>query len=94
MNVTFLPLEIWELTPWIWARIYDSIEAVKTYIWKTYNKDIKLKYISRKNNELEDILDLWYMVSLWIHVNKDFIEDTKDWNIDETNYFNFTKSKR
>ena len=78
-----------------WAKAMDSIMAVKKYIKETYNKDIQFKqFKSDDSKTLNELLDLWYMVTLGIMIDIDFTKDVADWKIDEKNYFNFTNWKK
>lgn len=76
------------------ADVSDSILAVKQYIKETYKKDLKVKSFKSSDTEkLKYYLDLGYMVTIGIKVDKTFTDDVKDWKIDETNYFNFNNEK-
>lgn len=84
----------WLLSTKKWALVSDSILAVKMYIAEKYKKNLKvITFKSSDTEKLKYYLDLGYMVTIGIKVDKTFTDDVKDWKIDETNYFKFNNEK-
>lgn len=84
----------WLLSYTTWGSALQWILAILSYVNTKYKR--KFTFESIKNNDyikINQILETWYALTLWIKVNHVFINDTKDWKIDETNYFKFTTWK-
>ena len=60
-----------------WAYLIHSAEATAEYY------GINLITFSKNDKLFEKVLELGYMVWVWISVSKDFYNDYKDWSIDK-----------
>jgi hypothetical protein len=84
----------WKLSVTSWWKAIDWIKATIDYANKKYWKNIKYEIIPSINlKRINELLDLWYAISIMIKVNQKFIDDVKDWKMDESNYFKYTTWK-
>ena len=84
----------WLLDPTSWWRWSDWIVAVNNYLEKNLKKRVKVAHIKSDNfKKINEYLDLWYMITISIKVDWDFIKDVKDWKIDEKDYIKYKDEK-
>jgi len=75
----------WQLSDKNWAYLINSAKAVAEYLW------VNLLVIDKHSKDFDNLIEHWYMIGMWISVNKEFYDDYKDWDID--NYKDYSKYK-
>lgn len=87
-----IDLSIWECLKawtldlqkgWYYSENRDIVSKIRLGNYIEFNKDTKY---------FDNILDMWYMVQVWIKVNRKFIHDLKDdWKLNSINdYIEYT----
>jgi len=89
MKIGLKQVKLWKLIDKVWGKWSDWIYVIYDYIvdnaddrwWKIPNL-IEFKNTTKDKKELEKWIDRGYMVTIGIKVNKTFIKDARDWDID------------
>lgn len=69
--------ELWLLDDKKWAYLINSAKAVAKYIW------CDLFVCKKWSKDFDTFLEAWFMIWVWISVNKEFYDDYKDWQIEK-----------